>query len=65
MVSLSILFIQITFELFIGNATYAAITAVFAANGVLIAYIVTSVLEDRQEMALTAGGKLTESKKES
>jgi VMA21-like domain. len=31
-----------------GNATYAAITAVVAANLVLVAYIVTSLLEDSQ-----------------
>ncbi|ESK97537.1 hypothetical protein Moror_17537 [Moniliophthora roreri MCA 2997] len=31
-----------------GNTTFAAITAVFAANLVLIIYIVTSLLEDKQ-----------------
>ncbi|TFK76023.1 hypothetical protein BDN72DRAFT_954551 [Pluteus cervinus] len=30
-----------------GNSTYAAITAVGAANAVLIAYIITSLLEDQ------------------
>ncbi|KAJ6539237.1 hypothetical protein B0H19DRAFT_1177879 [Mycena capillaripes] len=30
-----------------GNATYAALTAVVGANVVLIAYIVTSILDDR------------------
>ncbi|KAF8897424.1 hypothetical protein BD779DRAFT_1490739 [Infundibulicybe gibba] len=34
-----------------GNATYAAITAVFAANIVLVAYIVVSLLEDKQILA--------------
>ncbi|KAF8974192.1 hypothetical protein BDZ97DRAFT_1911403 [Flammula alnicola] len=31
------------------NSTFAAITAVVAANIVLVAYIVVSVLEDRQQ----------------
>lgn len=31
-----------------GNATFAAITAVVSANIVLVAYIITSVLEDKQ-----------------
>jgi hypothetical protein len=35
----------------IGNATFAAITAVVAANIVLVAYIITSVLEDRKDNA--------------
>lgn len=35
----------------IGNATFAAITAVVAANIVLVAYIITSVLEDRKHNA--------------
>ncbi|KIM46303.1 hypothetical protein M413DRAFT_441391 [Hebeloma cylindrosporum] len=30
------------------NATFAAITAVVSANIVLVAYIITSVLEDKQ-----------------
>lgn len=30
------------------NATYAAITAVVSANIVLVAYVITSVLEDKQ-----------------
>jgi hypothetical protein len=33
----------------IGNSTVAAIVAVVAANAVLIAYIVTSLLEDRKD----------------
>ena len=32
---------------FIGNSTFAAITAIVAANLVLVAYIITAVLEDR------------------
>jgi len=32
-----------------GNSTYAAITAIVAANAVLIAYIIVSVREDKQE----------------
>lgn len=31
----------------IGNSTFAAITAIVAANLVLVAYIITAVLEDR------------------
>ncbi|GBE79736.1 hypothetical protein BKA93DRAFT_758484 [Sparassis latifolia] len=34
--------------LWAGNATYAAITAVAAANVVLVAYIIMSVLEESQ-----------------
>jgi len=38
-------------ELYVaGNSNYAAITAVFAANLVLLAYIVTSLQEDRDSM---------------
>ncbi|KAF4619688.1 hypothetical protein D9613_005148 [Agrocybe pediades] len=33
------------------NSTFAAITAVVAANVVLVAYIISSVLEDRQNAA--------------
>ncbi|KAJ6509931.1 hypothetical protein C8R47DRAFT_1095964 [Mycena vitilis] len=32
-----------------GNATYAALTAVVSANIVLVAYIITSVLDDKRE----------------
>ncbi|KAH0840042.1 hypothetical protein J3R83DRAFT_1009 [Lanmaoa asiatica] len=46
-----------------GNHNYAAITAVCAANIVLVAYIVTSILEDRKSMEETEGKKLAESKK--
>ena len=31
-----------------GNSNYAAITAVFAANVVLFAYIIVSLLDDRE-----------------
>ncbi|PPQ67811.1 hypothetical protein CVT26_007058 [Gymnopilus dilepis] len=31
-----------------GNATFAAITAIVAANAVLVAYIISAVLEDRK-----------------
>lgn len=43
-----------------GNATYAAITAVVAANVVLISYIIASVLED-QTSATTSTGTGTHS----
>lgn len=43
-----------------GNATYAAITAVVAANLVLISYIIASVLED-QTSATTSTGTGTRS----
>jgi len=44
-----------------GNATYAAITAVIAANLVLVAYIITSLLEDSQP---TLQSRPDETKKE-
>jgi len=31
-----------------GNATYAALTAVVGANVVLVAYIITSILDDKR-----------------
>ena len=34
---------------FIGNSTFAAITAVVAANVVLVAYIISSVRDDQVE----------------
>ncbi|KXN83732.1 Vacuolar ATPase assembly integral membrane protein VMA21 [Leucoagaricus sp. SymC.cos] len=37
-----------------GNPTIAAITAVVAANVVLVAYIITSLLEDRKDNAQRA-----------
>ncbi|KAF8975563.1 hypothetical protein BDQ17DRAFT_1385428, partial [Cyathus striatus] len=45
-----------------GNSTFAAITAVVAANIVLVAYIITSLLEDRQVSSKSPGNK-DESKK--
>ena len=44
-----------------GNATFAAISAVVAANIVLVAYIVTSLLEDRQSSPTSS---ISETKKE-
>lgn len=41
----------------VGNSTYSAITAIIAANIVLVAYIVLSLLEDKQERE---GGKVIE-----
>ncbi|KAF9498462.1 hypothetical protein BDN71DRAFT_1443299 [Pleurotus eryngii] len=43
-----------------GNATYAAITGVVAANAILISYIITSVSED-QTSATTSTGTGTRS----
>jgi hypothetical protein len=49
---------------FKGNANYAAITAICAANIVLIAYIVVSVMEDKQSFKDAEEKKLSETKKE-
>jgi hypothetical protein len=38
---------------FIGNSTFAAITAVVAANVVLVAYIISSVRDDQVERKAT------------
>lgn len=48
-----------------GNSNYAAITAIVAANIVLIAYIITSIMEDQESQDAAAKGKLqpSESKK--
>ncbi|KAG6335531.1 hypothetical protein ID866_3561 [Astraeus odoratus] len=46
-----------------GNVVYAAVTAVCVANIVLIAYIVLSVLEDRQSLKEAEEKKLSEPKK--
>jgi len=46
-----------------GNNNYAAITAVCAANLVLVAYIVTSILEDRQSLEETGEKELADAKK--
>jgi len=45
------------------NATFAAITAVVSANIVLVAYIITSVLEDKQVSSKTLKEK-SEGKKD-
>ncbi|KAG2151226.1 uncharacterized protein EDB93DRAFT_1140054 [Suillus bovinus] len=47
-----------------GNSNYAAITAICAANIVLIAYIVISLMEDKQSFKEVEEKKLSESKKE-
>lgn len=46
-----------------GNPTYAAITAIVTANAVLIAYIIASIREDKQESAPITPAPLSESKK--
>ncbi|EGN96873.1 hypothetical protein SERLA73DRAFT_185089 [Serpula lacrymans var. lacrymans S7.3] len=47
-----------------GNANYAAITAVLVANAVLVSYIVSSVMDDKESMRSAEQHKLGESKKE-
>ncbi|KAG1793373.1 uncharacterized protein BJ212DRAFT_487276 [Suillus subaureus] len=47
-----------------GNSNYAAITAICAANIVLIAYIVVSLMEDKQSFKEAEEKKLSETKKE-
>lgn len=42
----------------IGNSTFAAITAIVAANLVLVAYIITAILEDRTNA--TSGSQIVE-----
>lgn len=51
---------------FPGNSNYAAITAIVTANAVLVAYIVTSILEDGESLRSSEQAKkiLTESKKD-
>lgn len=51
---------------FSGNSNYAAITAIVMANVVLVAYIITSILEDRESVQASEQAKktLTESKKD-
>jgi len=41
-----------------GNSNYAAITAIFVANGVLFAYIVSSLWEDKISMQIAEQKKL-------
>jgi len=51
----------------IGNSTYSAITAIIAANVVLVAYIILSLLEDRENQkssVLSSSAKETEDRKE-
>ena len=52
--------------LVLGNSTFAAITAIVAANAVLIAYIILSILEDKQTQRTPTRTSSTplESKKE-
>jgi hypothetical protein len=47
-----------------GNTTFAAITAVLAANIVLIVYIILSILDDRQSHQSPPQLSPPESKKE-
>ncbi|KAG8923235.1 hypothetical protein FRC02_011277 [Tulasnella sp. 418] len=49
-----------------GNSTYAAITAIVAANAVLLTYIIRSIIEDKrdQEAAQLSKKAGTESKKD-
>jgi len=47
-----------------GNSTYAAITAVVSANVVLVAYIITSLLEDSQPSTASAKPSLEEKKRQ-
>ncbi|KIK99265.1 hypothetical protein PAXRUDRAFT_822957 [Paxillus rubicundulus Ve08.2h10] len=46
-----------------GNSNYAAMTAICAANLVLVAYIAMSVLEDRKSLQEVEKKKISESKK--
>ena len=41
-------------SLYLGNSTYAAITAIVAANAVLVAYIAVSLQEERKAQAQPA-----------
>ncbi|KAF9247198.1 hypothetical protein BU15DRAFT_70037 [Melanogaster broomeanus] len=47
-----------------GNTNYAAITAICAANFVLVVYIIMSVMEDRQSLKEIEEKKLSDSKKD-
>ena len=49
---------------FIGNSTFAAITAIVAANLVLVAYIITAVLEDRTNATSASQTVENETKKD-
>ncbi|KAJ7047478.1 hypothetical protein C8F04DRAFT_1247123 [Mycena alexandri] len=43
-----------------GNATYAALTAVVSANLVLVAYIITAVLDDKRTTSPATESKKTQ-----
>ncbi|KNZ79909.1 Vacuolar ATPase assembly integral membrane protein VMA21 [Termitomyces sp. J132] len=47
-----------------GNSTYAAITAVVSANIVLVAYIISSVLEDKGDTSQTMRKSTMDTKKQ-
>ncbi|KIY67435.1 hypothetical protein CYLTODRAFT_397131 [Cylindrobasidium torrendii FP15055 ss-10] len=47
-----------------GNATFAAITAIVAANAVLVSYIVSSVYEDGSSSKKPAASATLDSKKD-
>jgi len=47
-----------------GNATFAAITAVFSANLVLVTYICVSIMEDKKSLGPAVKSNLADSKKE-
>ncbi|OAX38367.1 hypothetical protein K503DRAFT_800510 [Rhizopogon vinicolor AM-OR11-026] len=47
-----------------GNSIYAAITAICAANLVLVAYIILSLMEDKQSFKEADEKKLPDSKKQ-
>ncbi|KAL1759997.1 hypothetical protein FB107DRAFT_270395 [Schizophyllum commune] len=46
-----------------GNATYAALTAIVAANFILVSYIITSLLEDTSAPTPIRPAPTTETKK--
>ncbi|KAF8493522.1 hypothetical protein JB92DRAFT_2999247 [Gautieria morchelliformis] len=49
--------------LFNGNTTYSAITAIVAANIVLVSYIIVSIMEDASSDKTAQVGKPLESRK--
>ena len=54
---------QCSDDLYAGNATYAAITAIIAANLVLVAYIVLSLIDDRHDQEVLSIMKDKQSRK--
>ena len=54
---------QCSDDSYAGNATYAAITAIIAANLVLVAYIVLSLIEDRHDQEVLSIVKDKQSRK--